>query len=88
MSALMIDNLPEAVQTALILRAEAHGVSVEEEARQILISEADRQKKLAEHKTRILAMASALAGDQPQPPAEQIVRDMREERTSWLAQLS
>jgi plasmid stability protein len=85
MGKLLIRNLDDAVIAKLRQRAAANGNSMEEEARQTLAKAVDLDVKAWLADVTAFAKAlGALAG----PPSEVSIREMREERTRHLEDLT
>lgn len=85
MGKLLIRNLDDAIIAKLRQRAAANGNSMEEEARQTLAKAVDLDVKawLAD----VTAFAKTL-GPLAGPPSEVAIRDMREDRTRHLENLT
>ncbi|WP_191062128.1 FitA-like ribbon-helix-helix domain-containing protein [Geminicoccus harenae] len=92
-----IDQLEPEVVAALQRRAQAAGRSLEQELREILLSaardapadEPGREKVDAEKAEawveRLRAVRRELWGERVLPDSAELIRQMRDERTAWLA---
>ena len=84
MPTLYIRNVPPEVYEALKARAKREGRSVNAEALKILEDVAERELQPTSVTKRLWEIADRIEWDRDAPPPEEVIRQMREERTEEL----